>query len=148
NNARDPRRRAERGGELLGNRLRRLPQRARELKRDRDREIAKRASRRHLDGERRDLCHAEPADGGGNLIVDLLLNAENHEWVDGNGGWRRVLRWHSARKRVYGTPRMIAAFANEGTFVTSLKARAFGADKSGCGMHPGLRSILSLVLYA
>ena len=72
--------RAERVGELLRDRARRLAKRARELERDGDGEIAERAVRRHFDRERRDIGEAEvAADGVGNGIVDETLNAQNHE---------------------------------------------------------------------
>src|SRR5262245_22200721 len=84
NDSGDPRRRAKRGGQLLSNRLRRFAQGTRELEGDRDSKIAERPIRRNLDGERRHVRHAElRANGGGNLIVELLLNGANHVWVMG-----------------------------------------------------------------
>ena len=77
--ARDAGNRAERRGELLRDRARRLAQRARELERDRDGEIAERAVGRHLDRERRHVGDAElPADRVGDRVVDASLNAQNH----------------------------------------------------------------------
>ena len=68
-------------GDLLGDRFRRFAQRAGELKRDRDRQIAHGPAGRHLDSEGRNLGQAErPADRVGDGVVYVALNAENHEW--------------------------------------------------------------------
>ncbi len=77
--ARDTGQLPEPGGELLGDGARRFLQRARELERERDREIAEGAVRRHLYSEWRQLrkvvLHACRA---GDSIVDLALDVENH----------------------------------------------------------------------
>ena len=46
---------------------------------ERDREVAERAIRRHLDSERRQLRKVElPARGAGDRVVNLALDVENH----------------------------------------------------------------------
>ena len=71
-----------RAGQLLRDRARRLAQRPRELERDRHGEIAERAVRRHLDGERRHVGDAEVRpDRLGDGVVNLSLNTQNHERV-------------------------------------------------------------------
>ena len=65
--------------QFLRNCARGLAERARELKRDRHCEIAERARRRDLDGKGRHLGDVEArADRGGDRIVDVALNTQNH----------------------------------------------------------------------
>ena len=76
--------RAHRLRQFLRDRARRLAKRTRELEGDRDGEIAERAGRRHLDRERRHVGDAEVlADRGRNRVVDVALNAQNHERLTG-----------------------------------------------------------------
>jgi hypothetical protein len=92
-----PGNRAHRLREIVRDRARRLAKRARQLEGDRDGEVAERARRRHLDRERRHLGDAEVlADRGRNRVVNVALNAQNHERLTGPPGrpplrmaWRR-----------------------------------------------------------